>query len=74
MIKRIKCKIDKEDIVLLKRYRIKCLHNKIKRYSGLLIAAGGIIAGVLFDLPVIGVISFTVIPITLLLLIFFQLS
>lgn len=73
MAKRFKHEIDREDIVLLKQYRIKCLNKKIKRYSGLLIAAGGIIASVLFDLPIIGVVSFSAIPITLVLFIFSKL-
>lgn len=73
MAKLFKRKIDGEDIVLLKQYRIKCLHNKIKHYSGLLIAAGGIIASVFFDLPIIGVVSFSIIPVTLVLFIFSKL-
>lgn len=70
MAKRVDPKIDEEDIVLLKRYRIKSLNKKIKRYGGLWIAAGGIISSVLFNLPIIGLISFSVIPIFLVLLIF----
>ena len=68
--KRFKCKIEGKDIVLLKQYRIKCLNNKIKQYSGLLISAGGLIASVLFDLPIIGMVSFIVVPIILALFIF----
>jgi|GEM_PF-2355253 hypothetical protein len=70
MAKRVDPKIDEEDIVLLKRYRIKSLNKKIKRYGGLWIAAGGIISSVLFNLPIIGLVSFSVIPIFLVLLIF----
>jgi len=70
MAKRVDPKIDEEDIVLLKRYRIKSLNKEIKRYGGLWIAAGGIISSVLFNLPIIGLVSFSVIPIFLVLLIF----
>ncbi|MDQ1270973.1 MAG: hypothetical protein QG618_2285 [Thermodesulfobacteriota bacterium] len=70
MAKRVDPKIDEEDIVLLKRYRIKSLNKKIKRYGGLWIAAGGIISSVLFNIPIIGLVSFSVIPIFLVLLIF----
>jgi len=70
MAKRVDPEIDEEDIVLLKRYRIKSLNKKIKRYGGLWIAAGGIISSVLFNLPIIGLVSFSVIPIFLVLLIF----
>lgn len=70
MAKKVDPKIDDEDIVLLKRYRIKSLNKKIKRYGGLWIAAGGIISSVLFNLPIIGLVSFSFIPIVLVLFIF----
>lgn len=74
MAKRFKHKIyEKDIIVLFEQYRIKCLSNKIKKYSGLLIAAGGVIVSVLFDLPIIGMISCSVIPIILVLFIFSKL-
>lgn len=74
MVKRFKRKIYEKDKMLLKQYRIKCLNNKIKRYGGLLIAGAGIVASVLFDLPIIGVTFCSVIPITLVMFIFSQLQ
>lgn len=70
MAKRFESKIGEEDRVLLKRYRMKSLNKRIKRYGGLWIAAGGIIVSVLFNLPIIGLVSFSVIPITLVLFVF----
>ena len=70
MAKRFESKIGEEDRVLLKRYRMKSLNKRIKRYGGLWIAAGGIIVSVLFNLPIIGLVSCSVIPITLVLFVF----
>ncbi len=66
--------MNSEDIALLKQYRIQCLNDKIKRYSGLLVAAGGIAAIVLFDLPTISWVAVSFTSIILALFIFWRLQ